>query len=43
MDLSKETKIGSYWYPLRAIGMAVAVGACFAVATVVLLVQFLGR
>ena len=41
MDLSKETKIGNYWYPLRAIGMAVAIGAGCAVAAVVVLVQFL--
>lgn len=39
----KETKIGGYWYPLRAIALAILIGAGFAVATVVLLVELLGR
>jgi hypothetical protein len=39
----KETKIGNYWYPLRAIGVAMLIGAGFAVATVVLLVELIGR
>lgn len=39
----KDTKIGRYYYPLRAMGIAVAIGAGCAVLTVVLLVQFLGR
>jgi hypothetical protein len=39
----KETKIGRYYYPLRAIGIAIALGAGAAVLTVVLLVEFLGQ
>jgi hypothetical protein len=40
MDLTKETKIGSYLYPLRAMAAAVVIGAGTAVLTVVTLVQF---
>jgi len=39
----KETKVGNYWFPLRAIYVAIAVGAGSAVITTVLLVQFLGQ
>jgi multisubunit Na+/H+ antiporter MnhC subunit len=40
MDLTKETKIGNYWYPLRAVTAAIVIGAGTAVLTVVTLVQF---
>lgn len=37
--INHETRIGGYLYPLRAIGVAMLVGALVAVAVVVVLVQ----